>query len=71
LGERFYLMTGHVTWGDGKGPTPAFCRGQDADGWVVDEADARRAWALHRDELIAEAATRGAVPWAVAAYDGR
>jgi hypothetical protein len=68
-GERFYLLTGHVTWGAVDATAPAFCRPSEEDSWTVDEAAARRSWATHRDELSQAAALAGAVPWAVKAFD--
>jgi hypothetical protein len=38
--------------------------------WILDEAAARAAWAAHRDELMAEQARHGLIPWAAHCFDG-
>lgn len=61
--ERLYLMHGHVT-GDEDGFAFEDRLGQ------FDEAAARAAWTQFRDELTADAAEHGLVPWAAREFEG-
>jgi hypothetical protein len=38
--------------------------------WQADPVGMRQAWTEYRDELIAEAALRGLIPWAAREFEG-
>lgn len=62
--ERYLLLTGHVYVGWGDAPPFGSERGR------LDRAAIRRAWRKHRDELLADAARRGLIPWAARELEG-
>jgi hypothetical protein len=67
--ESWYLRYGRKRPGDWEDPDSFYYR-NEAGLWAVDRAAARVAWEEHRDELIAEAAQRGLIPWAGREFEG-
>lgn len=64
-GDRSFLR-----WGSPHGAECSFTW-KDADGeWQTDLDAAFDAWLLHRDELLAEAAKHGLIPWAAREFEG-
>ena len=71
--ERYTLMTGHPLL-DPSGRAPFWSIERDpvsaANVWIPDDVAMERAWRAHRDELVADAAELGLVPWAGRQFDG-
>lgn len=65
-GEHMTLMSGGH-WPEGSGFAFAI---DTPNGLSLDEAAMREAWDEYRDELIAEAAEQGLIPWAARHFEG-
>jgi hypothetical protein len=69
--ERRTLLGGGPCIGlDGTAPWWRRVRVRGTVEWQPDPIGQRRAWQLHREELVAEAAERGLIPWAAREFEG-
>jgi hypothetical protein len=67
--EWWWLRYGHYTVGDHEDPDSFIYRDEDG-GWTVDKLAAREVRKGHRAELIADAQSRGLIPFAARAFEG-